>query len=204
MARHDDKLKEDRKHLTDRGLASYMRNEGKLAGNYYGNNHEIWNAPRERLQTGLLHLILDRLEQIEELARKNEEHKKPKPSPLDIHREFLNVHYPKVLKVSKKHAKERKRLIAMFGEDVDLGSDMDISFDIHDMAQYFRGNYFRGNREGYWVFKAIIMKVNRLKSVRKPEDVSNLHGIGKMRSMRILQQLRAKEQQNDNNHERQP
>lgn len=185
MTRHDDDLKEDEKHKTARDLALYMRNEGKYVGRHYAKHSEIWNVPEDRVQTGLLHLILDTLEEMVE----TDQCTRSKRDPLDIHRDFLNDYYRVAMELFSEYEKQRMRLIAMFGEDIDLGHDMHNNLDIHEISRLYRESRYRSECIHY-----LGRKISRLKSVRKPEDVSNLYGIGKKKSMRILQKLKAREQ----------
>lgn len=182
MPERDGKLEEWEKHKTPKGVAEYMRDEGRSVGRKYETHGDVWQASDATVQTGLLHLILDKLEldKLEQMQKRAD--------PMEGHREWLEHWHPRVTKAIAEHEKHRKRLVAMFGEEAKLGADMRNYFDIHRSSRLYR----RDTAEHYRAFERLELKLKRMRSVRKPEDVSNLDGIGQKKALQILQKMQAK------------
>ena len=175
MSNRDEKLWAWEKHKTPRDVAQYFRSEGSGVGREYNTHGDVWAASEAIVQTGLLHLILDKLEEMQ----------KPKDL-MKRHPVWLEIWHPLVTKEVAEFEKHRKRLTNMFGGEADLGCDMSNCFDVH----YSSDLYLQGgdrHKQRYESFKKQLM---RLKSVRKPEDVINLEGIGKKKAAQILEKMR--------------
>ena len=172
MPERNEELEEWQKHKTPRDVARYMRDRAHSVGSRYETHEDVWQASDAIVQTGLLHLILDILEQ-------------DRFDPMDRHRRWLSYWHPEVTKAIAAHERHRKRLVAMFGEEVNLGMDMDNHLDIHHSSQLYRLDTEVHRRK----FQDLESKLKRMRSVRKPEDVSNLNGIGKKKAVEILQKM---------------
>ena len=156
------------KHKTPRDVAEYFRYEGRKIGKEYATHGDVWDVKDSVVQTGLLHLILDEL-------------KKTPTDPLDNHDVWVRKEGIKCLKLIKTHERESSRLIKMFGTK-NLGHDLVNRSDIHYLSKLFRSD-----RPVY--HKRIMFlkeKIARLKSVKKPDDVINLEGIGKKTTQKLI------------------
>ena len=172
MSERNQELPESQQHKTPTPLAEYMRSVGAEVGREYKTHGEIWDADPQLMQIGLLHLILDELEDMQKTE-----------DPMEGHAYWLNHIRDNVEKLNREHATQLLRLLLMFGADAKLGSDMENGFDIHKSSQVFRRNRWRHSVE----MTDLEKKVKRLKSVCNPEDVVNLHGIGKKTALKLLQ-----------------
>lgn len=148
-----------------------MREEGWNVGHDYETHGDIWDADSDTVQIGLLHLILDRLMEMGE-----------RPDPLERHSVWLKNYRSKASETIEEHEKQRARLVAMFGPDANLGSDVNNEFDIHRLARSYRASDDNYRRK----MDCLEGKIERMKSVRKPKDVTNLEGIGPHKASRIL------------------
>jgi len=159
---------------TPRDVARYARNWN--LGKEYRTHGDVWSAGESIVQTGLLHLILDELQ------------KEPEPDPLIKHREWLKCYYPYVSSLFKEHEKQRRRLAVMFGEGARLGRDASIYPDI----SMFSAMYRRDRQDHYESIESIKRKISRMKSVKKPKDVTNLAGIGKKTAEKLISNMQSK------------
>jgi hypothetical protein len=164
-------------HKSPRDIALYMRSVGDRVGKEYKTHGEVWDAD-SALKTGLLHLILDKLES----SNQTDE-------ALRGHREWLTVWHKKILKMVAMHQKERDRLVKMFGHDK-IGPDMNNHFTVHESSLAFRTH----RRRHFGRCRDLAAKVKRMRSVRKPEDAANLDSIGKKRTEQLLAKLKTKQQ----------
>ena len=78
----NDELGVDESHKTPRQVANYMRATGARIGRKYKTHGDVWDDSKS-LEIGLLHLILDQLEYMDEKTSII-------PDPLEIHRIWLN------------------------------------------------------------------------------------------------------------------
>lgn len=164
-------------HMTPKQVALYMRDEGYTVGRKYETHGNVWDEREEVVQTGLLHLILDAIEDTQ-----------PQPSVLDAHQDWLIMWYPYVAKAIAEHEEQRRRLVAMFGDDAYLGPDATNFRDIHCFSMVYRTDPERHQND----LNELERKTKRMKKVLKPEHITRLHGIGEARASRILGKLQAK------------
>jgi len=177
MPERNEKLYEWEKHKTPKGVAEYMRDQGRTVGRKYETHGDVWQANDAIVQTGLLHLILDKLEQMQERS-----------DPMEGHQEWLEHWHGRVTKAVAEHEKQKARLLVMFGADANLGADLRNYFDVHRSSRLYR----RDSTNHLQAFERLEEKIKRMRSVRKPEDVENLEGIGEKKALKILQKMQTK------------
>jgi hypothetical protein len=174
-------------HQTPKSIAQHMRGYGKDVGKTYRTLKAIWNAPNEELQTGLLHLIIDKLEEIADILSKK---------PVDMmagHAAWMFRFHQRAEKAIEDHKKECAR-VNKFCDVSLLGRDAKQRHDINFMSQDYRHDFATGDRDAnflqgkYYKHSRIIEveeKVKRLKSVKSISDIEKLDGIGKVKAEKI-------------------
>ena len=168
----DQSLPYYRRHMTPRDVAEYMRTTGSDIGREYKTHGDVWDADDATLKTGLLHLILDELQRLncssDELLRR--------------HALWLKHFRQDLACLIAKYDKERYRLVRMFKTDK-LGPDMKNEFTLLNASQIFRSENRREYRE--WLTD-LESKYERLRSVKRPEDIKNLRGVGKKKAAQLI------------------
>ena len=161
-------------HHDPEELAEYFCGKGANVGRVYSTYRDVWDAKPEEIQQGLLRLIVKELRKCTAKICKTE--------ALDVHREWLKWDREAVEDLIKSHERQRKRLVKMFGELADLGSDLKIAFTIYDFIRFYRSR----NKHYHEVLLKTSRQVSRMESVKGPEDVTNLRGIGKAKAKKLL------------------
>ena len=180
--RHD-KLFFFEKHKTPKDVARFMRKEGKGVGREYETHGDVWDASDSLLQVGLLHLILDRLDEISN-------HLTSPKDQLEIHRQWIrNGMHEASIEVIKDYKKELTR-ISKFCDLELLGKDARSTIDIHDLSKEFRSSndWVKRTRS----FEKLKDLTGRLRYVRSLDDITRLDGIGKIKASKIRQIMIAK------------
>lgn len=176
MPSRDEEIPVDARHMSASDIATYMRTDGKRLGREYKTHGEIWDVDKDVVQIGLLHLILDELQK-DKAAR----------DPMDAHATWLTQWRPEMLIILESFEAQRARLFAMFGTE-DLGEDVQNGFGIHESSLLYRKNLRR-----HWEYVyALNGQLQRLSSVKKPEDIVNLRGIGKKTAAKLIEGIRGK------------
>ena len=172
-------------HLTPRRVARYMRSEGKDVGRGYLTHGAIWDA-KDDLKIGLLHLILDAAEE-----------KKKQSDALDAHREWLICHHSDTLKLCLDYKEqalrirctlcgEHTRTVATKSQDLYMWRYS----DIHDFAWLWCNQ-----REEFYIKRDELISIfERLQSVKTPEDLIKLRGIGKRTVAKVIKSIELLEQ----------
>jgi hypothetical protein len=171
-------LYEWEQHKTPRDLAIYYRTKGSTVGRRYLTETQIWKADDSKVQIGLLHLIVDKLEEIAKANSKVEDR-------LLVHRRWLNHYKGFFDRMDQRHKQERARLKKMFGRLRELGEDVTYSFCPNHAAKLFateRILYDIAMRNAEDALK-------RMQAVKEPSDVVSLKGIKKVRAAKILKRL---------------
>jgi hypothetical protein len=174
-------------HQTPKSIAQYMRGRGKDVGKIYKTLKDIWHAPNDELQIGLLHLIVDQLEEITDVLSKK---------PVDMmagHAAWMFRFHQRAEKAIEDHKKECAR-VNMFCDVSLLGRDAKQFSDIHFLSEQYRCDFATGDWHAifsqgkYYKHSRLIEveeKVKRLKSVKSIDDIEKLDGIGKTKAAKI-------------------
>jgi len=180
MSNSDTPIPEYSQHFSPRDIAKYFHNEGADVGRKYKTHGEIWSAPIEHRKIGLLHLIL------EELQRLN----KDDDGWITAHREWLTNWQPWIVKLHKKRDFHINRIDKMMG--VNVKSD-DMCRGYFWTSLPWLGETFIRNRSRHkeWLGR-LEQQVKRLASVKKPEHIIKLQGIGKVTAAKILSERNLK------------
>lgn len=178
MGRAEDKLEDYEQHKTPKQVAQYMRTIGRGVGRKYTTHGSVWNVSDQVLQIGLLHLLLDELELLNNKAKKEAVNDRKR-------QRWLRDWHPKVTSLLANIKQQEKRLSEMFGTNFPRPCYWS-RLDIHDFSEYFHEDFD-------WFSKCLKMqesRLARLKSVKKPEDVINLHGIGKKTAEKLIKGIK--------------
>lgn len=170
--------------MTPKDVARYFRDYAVYGGYNVGKKYqtygELWSEDEMVVQTGLLHLILDKME---DMQRQKFEEQRKKNWHVS-HKTWLRVHVSSMRRLLAQHEKEAKRLIEMFGSEIKRSSDLIEERELRHFSQLFRNS-----REEYRGAEAALRcKVARMQSVKKRDDLLNLKGIGK----KTLQKLQSR------------
>lgn len=177
----DTKREPGEQFLTPRRVAKYMRSEGKDVGRNYSTHGAIWDA-KDDLKIGLLHLILDAAEE-----------KKRQRDALDAHREWLLRCHSYIMKLcldcKSQSLRIRSTLCGKHERTVATKSPDLYTWrytDIHDFAWCWCND-----REEYFIKRnELILVVERLTSVKTPEDLIKLRGIGKRTVAKVIESMK--------------
>jgi len=181
MTKRDTPIPEFSQHFSPRDIAKYFHGVGHSVGSKYKTYGDIWGAPDELRKIGLLHLIL---EELEKLNREPE-------GWIKLHREWLLYWQPIIDSLLKKRDFHINRINKMIG--VAINSN-DMRHDYYWTSLPYLAEVFRRNqsRHEMWL-KYLRSQAKRLVSVKKPEDIIKLEGIGKVRAAKILEQRNLKD-----------
>ena len=168
---------------TPKEVAQYFRTRGSTVGRDYKTYGDIWDIKPDVVQVGLLHLILDTLEEIHT----------PKLSPLEIHRIWLNHVRGEAERTLACHKKECDRISKFC--DLKLLLD-DANLSLFACIEYLRESHKRmaekGQKYALHEIKEIRERTERLKLVQTLDDLEQLHGIGKKKADTIRAKMAKK------------
>lgn len=161
-------------HLSDKEVAEFLRDEDAGGvGREYKTHGDVWNAKPEIVLTGLLHLILDELEKL------NDEPK----DQLELHSRWLTDWYDRVVSLIAEHDQQCER-IAKFCDLELLRRDVDRQ-KVRWFSIIYRQDIGRHRR----MFEDLQDKVKRLRRVKSLADIEKLDGIGKKMAEAIRRKM---------------
>lgn len=158
-------------HFSPRQIAEYFHGDGRVVGQKYKTYGELWSASDDRRQVGLLHLILEEL-------------RKDSDDWIYRHREWLRHWQPRIVDLLKKLDFHINRINKMIGVPVKSADMHPFWIDLPYFADTYRRDAERHER--YW--KMLESQVERLVSVKKPEHIGKLVGVGRVKAAKILEQ----------------
>lgn len=196
MIKHDTKLPACSRHKTPKDVAEYMRSEGRRVGRIYETHGSVWGAPDDLQQVGLLHLVVDRLEEINKVLCKK---------PLDMlagQSAWLLRFHSRAVEAIAEHKRQCDR-IAKFCDIELLRGDAEQGKSIHDLSREYRLSFAK--HEWLAVFECgkyyqhngiidIESKTKRLRSVKSLNDIEKLRGIGYRTGLKIREKMRMKKE----------
>ena len=187
MSSRDEEFTFWNRRKSPKEVAEYMHTEGSCVGLEYKTHGDIWDAPSDLVQVGLLHMVIDRLDDIKKFVDK----------PHDMmagHSAWLFSFHERAVKVLSDHKKECER-INEFCDVRLLGKDIKLYDDINSLSWTYRKDFADGKwdavilRGKYYRHRGIERlesQVKRLKSVKTIGDIENLAGIGKKTAAKII------------------
>jgi len=174
MGTRDVPLPEWLQHKTPSDVAEFQTS--RRVGQKYATVGEVYDAEKQVVVIGLLQLLLKESRTVRK--------KVDQPDSLALHSKWFKQWHTTITRLGKNHAQQVKRLERMFGSPVKCDDTLN-TFDVHEASEC----YCRGDRDNHWrSVNRLKNKIARLRSVKNPDDIQNLMGIGKKTARKLLLQ----------------
>jgi hypothetical protein len=182
MAKREDELPPNEMHKSPVDVAEYMHRQGRRVGRTYKTHGEVWDAKTEVVQTGLLHLILDKIESLDQPV------KRPQDNGMHEHSFFLKYYHTELMRLVSVYNKHYDRLLSLLHTKKLVSDYYKPCLCMSRFSYLYRKDFQRFYREK----RDLIEQVSLIRSIKTADEIGKLPGIGKKTAAKLRDAMESK------------